>query len=45
MPVEEKFKEVHVDLQKFYDLPLIFRSVYVAILIYEKTQKLWVLYP
>lgn len=43
-PVEEKLEEVHVDLWGPHNPASLSSSMYVAILICEKTRKLWVLY-
>lgn len=43
-PTDKKLKEVYINLQGLYNLPSLLGSTYMAILIYKKMRKIWLLY-
>lgn len=43
-PTKKKFKEVYINLWEFYNPPSLSRSMYVAILIYAKTQVMGIVF-
>lgn len=40
IPIKKNLEEVHINLWRTNDLPLLSKNIYIAILIYKKSRKL-----